>query len=140
MPLAGIATYKEYLNATGLTSGSDIVKRVAKEYSINPRLLLAILEYQSNWVYGAPQSATATNYPMGELDINKKGLYHQLVWAAGEIATGYKGWRKVLVAITFPDGTLSLAPDLNSGSAGLMYFCSKEFTHQWAVSFTKKTA
>lgn len=130
-----LATYKEYLNATGLTSGSDIVKRVAKEYSINPRLLLAILEYQSNWVYGAPQSATATNYPMGELDINKKGLYHQLVWAAGEIATGYYGWREgTVVAITFPDGTLlRLAPDLNSGSAGLMYFfAQKNLITQWA--------
>lgn len=131
-----LSTYKEYLNTTGLTSGADIVKRVAKEYSINPRLLLAVLEYQSDWVFGTPQTATASNYPMGELDVNKKGLYHQLVWAAGEIATGYYGWREgTVVAITFSDGALlRLAPDLNSGSAGLMYFYAQSHViTEWAA-------
>jgi hypothetical protein len=49
-----LSTYKVWLNSTQWTSGADVVKRVATENSINPRLLLALLEYQSGWVYGRP--------------------------------------------------------------------------------------
>ncbi|HJS29515.1 MAG TPA: LysM peptidoglycan-binding domain-containing protein, partial [Anaerolineales bacterium] len=47
-----LSTYSEYLASTGMTTGADIVQRVAIENSVNPRLLLALLEYQSHWVYG----------------------------------------------------------------------------------------
>ena len=36
-----LSTYTEYLASTGWTSGADIIGRVALEYSVNPRLLLA---------------------------------------------------------------------------------------------------
>ena len=51
--------------ADGTYSGAEIVERVALENSINPRLLLAILEYQSNWVYGSPEDAKDNLYPIG---------------------------------------------------------------------------
>jgi len=35
-------------------SGAAVVQRVADELSVNPKLLLAVLEYQSGWVFGAP--------------------------------------------------------------------------------------
>ena len=38
-------------DAEGKTqTGAQIVELVAREYSVNPRLLLAVLEYQSGWV------------------------------------------------------------------------------------------
>ena len=41
-----LSKYREYLGTTGWTSGAEIVQRVALENSVNPRLLLALLEYQ----------------------------------------------------------------------------------------------
>ncbi len=50
-----LSTYSEYLASTGKTSGADIIAKVSREYSVNPRLLLALLEYQGGWVYGQPK-------------------------------------------------------------------------------------
>ena len=46
--------YTEYLGSTGWIKGPEAIKRLAFENSINPRLLLAILEYESRWVRGQP--------------------------------------------------------------------------------------
>lgn len=118
-----LSTFSEYLGSTGNTSGADIIERVACEYSINPRLLLALLEYHSGWVYGQPTNLAQLHYPMGYVNYNHKDLYKQSVWAAGEITSGYFGWREgTVVALTFPDKSmLRLAPDLNCGTVGLMY-------------------
>ncbi|MBI3738567.1 MAG: LysM peptidoglycan-binding domain-containing protein [Chloroflexi bacterium] len=60
-----LATYREYLGSTGWTTGSDAIKRVAFENSINPRLLLALLDYESRWVRGEPVDPLHADYPMG---------------------------------------------------------------------------
>ena len=130
-----LSTYSEYLASSGNTSGAQVIKRVALEYSVNPRLLLGLLEYQSGWVYGNPISSTAQNYPFGYINSDSKGLYRQAVWAAGQIGTGYYGWREgTVVAVKFPDNTmLRLAPTLNCGTAGIMYYFSKLFEFgEWA--------
>lgn len=132
-----LSTYTEYLASTGNTSGAQVIKRVALEYSVNPRLLLSLLEYQSGWVYGNPSSSNAQLYPFGYINSDYKGLYKQAVWAAGEIGTGYYGWREgTVVAIKFPDNTLiRLAPNLNCGTAGLLYYFSKIYDlGEWAVA------
>ena len=33
------------------------------ENSTNPRLLLTLLEYQSQWVFGSPDNLAKTDYP-----------------------------------------------------------------------------
>jgi hypothetical protein len=115
-------TYKEDLS-TGPTSGADIVKLVCVENSINPRLLLALLEYKSHWVYGQPTNLAETEYPMGEVRLEQKGLYHQLSWAVSQLSIGYYGWRAgILSNLPFNDGTvLRISPGLNAGSAALQY-------------------
>ena len=52
-----LSRYKEWLGTTEWTTGAEIVQRIATENSINPRLLLALIEYQSGWVYGQPSNA-----------------------------------------------------------------------------------
>lgn len=129
-----LSTYKEYLKSTETTSGADIVARVALENSINPRLLLALLEYQSGWVYGQPGNLAQQDYPMGMIDLRKRGLYTQLVWAVKEISNGYYGWREGLITeITFTDGVSArIGPELNAGSAALQYYFSRLYnTGQW---------
>ena len=117
-----LSTYKEELSS-GPTSGAAIVKRVCLENSINPRLLLALLEYQSHWVYGQPTNLAETEYPMGRIRLEEKGLYRQLSWAVSQLSIGYYGWRAgILSSLPFNDGTIMrISPGLNAGSAAVQY-------------------
>jgi LasA protease len=57
--------YEQEVNGIKL-SGDEIVWIVARNYSVNPRLLLALLEYQSGWVTNS--NPLNTSYPMGLAD------------------------------------------------------------------------
>lgn len=100
---------------------------VAYNHSVNPRLLLALIEYQNHWVYGKPNEVQHTKYPMGLTDTTREELYEQLSWAATQLNVGYYGWRDgSLTALTFPDGSrIRLDPTLNAGSVAVQYFFSK---------------
>lgn len=117
-----LAEYSEWLASTGWTSGADIIDRIAVEYSINPRLLLAFLEFKTGWVYGHPDGAETDLFPLGYQNSMRKGLYLQLAWFASTVMDGYYGWREGRrLVVTFQDGqVLRLAPQLNAGTVGLM--------------------
>lgn len=131
-----LSSYKEW-RSSGWHDGAQVIHRVAIENSINPRLLLAITELQSHWVFGEPRSLAETDYPIGWLRVEneKKGLYYQLSWAVQQLNIGYYGWRDGTVTeLTFPDGSkLRLSPDLNAGSVALMYLFSRLYNQaEWA--------
>jgi LasA protease len=110
-------------------SGAEIVERVALEQSINPRLLLALLEYESGWISQSTVSETAAFYPMNyrERPSQIYGLYRQLEWAGKMLMTGYYGWRqRGLSATLLADGTrVGLDPTLNAGTAGVQMLLSQ---------------
>jgi LasA protease len=122
-------SYDQYLSATGWTKGADEVQRIATENSINPRLLLALIEYESGWVLGQPGNLAQDDYPLGYLDFQYQGLYRQMMWAVQELSVGYYGWRTGAVTqLTLTDGiTIRLAPDLNAGTVALQYFFAKRY-------------
>jgi hypothetical protein len=109
-----LASYVETVDETEL-SGAAIVQRVADELSVNPRLLLALLEYRSGWVFGAPADGRATAYPIGYRIPGRRGLYQELKIAATQVNQGYYGWRDgTQIETQFEDGTtLRLHPALN---------------------------
>lgn len=123
-----LATYQESVYGFGQQKGSAIVDKVAKEFAIHPRLLLALIEYQSGWVYGTPIDKFDQIYPLSFELRDTPGLYHQLVKAAGIIESGYYGWREgTVVTVDFIDGwELRLAAELNCGTVGLMHFFSSQ--------------
>jgi len=125
-----LSTYEEWFKTTQTDSGAEVVQRVAIENSINPRLLLALLEYQSGLVFGHSTDRTVLDYPMGHVDLKSKGLYRQLVWAVNQLSVGYYSWREGrLLELNFPDGgSTRLAPDLNAGSAALQYYFSRTYS------------
>lgn len=127
-----LSRYREYLGTSGNTSGADIIKRVALENSINPKLLLALLEYRSGWVYGQTSGVASADYPMGYRDQREQGLYRQLVWSMKQISIGYYAWREGrLTELQFADGsTARLAPDLNAGTVGLQYLFAKWYDQE----------
>ena len=66
-------------------SGAAIVDLVARRYSINPRLLLAVLEYQSGWLRNVSPRPETLVFPMGYSTYGWEGLFSQLSWAADQL-------------------------------------------------------
>jgi hypothetical protein len=119
-----------------MTSGADVIALIALEYSVNPRLLLAFLEYHSGWVYGFPQDQLAIDYPMGYQNEFNKDLYLQAAWFASRVMDGYYGWKEGRrLVVGFNDGRiLRLAPQLNPGTVGLMNAFTYLYPyHNWAL-------
>ncbi len=130
-----LSRHTDYTKSAGNLSGAQAVERIAIENSINPRLLLTIIELESHWVRGTPSNFAQDEYPLGYVDFHYKGLYRQMMWAVSELSNGYYGWRSgTLTEITFQDGsTVKLAPSLNAATVGLMYFFSKTRNREaWA--------
>ena len=106
-------------------SGSQIVQLVAQNYSVNPRLLVALIEYRSGWVTNPlPQNV---DYPLGYVSDYYSGLYRQAAWAADNLNRGYYLWRANAIAtLPLSDGSyVPLDPTINAGTAGVQYFLSK---------------
>ena len=106
--------------------GADIVLRVAQEYSVNPRLLLAVLEYRSGWVTNPGPSEESMTYPILYFDARRQGLYRQLAWAANNLNRGYYLWRvNAIGSWILQDGSVvPIAPTLNAGTVGVQHFFS----------------
>ncbi|MBI3159551.1 MAG: LysM peptidoglycan-binding domain-containing protein [Chloroflexi bacterium] len=115
-----LAAYREVVDGEALT-GAQIVARIGREYSLNPRLLLAVLEHQSGWVAGSAVRLDDLAFPIGYRDPNRSGLYLQLAWAADVLNFGYYAWRvNALPGFAASDGLLIPAdPTLNAGTAAL---------------------
>jgi LasA protease len=119
-----LASYSEEVGGEVL-SGADIIERVAQNYSVNPRLLLALLEHQSGWVTQVEPANTF--YPLGLNDDWHEGLYLQLTWGADTLNRGYYLWRaNALATWVLADGNiLPIDPTINAGTAGVQHFFSK---------------
>ena len=107
-------------------SGAEIVSLVARQYSVNPRLLLAVLEYQSGWVTKSNPAAETRDYPIGIREPLRKGLYRQLAWAANNLNRGYYLWTvNGISAWILADGAvIPINTTINAGTAGVQYFFS----------------
>lgn len=119
-----LATYREYLGSTGWMTGAAEIERIAYENSVNPRLLLALLDFEARWVRGAPVDEFHETYPLGYENFLHKGMFMQLAWAINQLSTGYYGWRAGTVTeLTFRDETTyQLDPSLNAGTVAIMYY------------------
>jgi murein DD-endopeptidase MepM/ murein hydrolase activator NlpD len=129
-----LSTYREYLKSTGWMSGAGEIERLAYENSVNPRLLLAILDYEAHWVRGRPENDFRIDYPLAQEDFRYKGMFMQLVWGITQLSTGYYDWRAgKLTELTFQDGNkLRIDPTLNAGTVGLMYYFARNHTlNEW---------
>ena len=102
-------------------SGVEIVQLLAHDYSVNPRLLLAVLEYQSGWVTLANPAPETRDYPIGVQDTYRKGLYRQLAWAANNLNLGYYLWRVNAVGgwVLTSGNVVPIDPTINAGTAGV---------------------
>ncbi len=118
-----IRTYRETVEGEDLDAAA-IIARVAGNYSVNPRLLLSLLEYQSHWLSQASPPPRAQKYPLGWNDPRREGLWKQLNWAANELNRGYYLWRVGgLGAFVLADSQLVRAQAaVNAATAGVQHF------------------
>jgi LasA protease len=131
-----LVRYEEEMGDLTL-SGVQIVQLIARDFSVNPRLLLAAIEYQSGWVTNTNPRSNTLKYPMGWADSNREGLYKQLAWAANELNRGYYLWRvNVIATWVLADGVVvPIDPTINAGTAGVQHFFAQLYGKQlWEKS------
>lgn len=124
-----LKNHREYAGDKWRT-GAEFVDFVATEFSVSPRLLLAILEYQTH-ALSDPNGPPEGDYPLGYEEMYHKGLNNQLVWAANALNNGFYGWRAgSLRQFTRSDGTLEVPdPWQNAGTVALQYYFSQIMDH-----------
>ena len=112
-----LANYSETVNGIPL-SGADIVDHLARQYSVGPRVLLALLEYYGGWV---TQLQPPAAYPMGIANPYGERLYLQMSWVASRVNMGYYDYKRAgVVAVRFRDWNRALIPaGSNAGTAGI---------------------
>ena len=128
-----LADYEE-LMTRGMTPGHEILQQLAIGHSINPRILLTMMEFASGWVTHNNLPKDEIFYPMGYVHPDRGGLFDQTVWAVRQLNIGYYGWRAgTLSQLTFSDGTtLRLSPFLNAGTVAVMYALAQIHTYdEW---------
>jgi LasA protease len=109
-------------------SGAEMVDYVATNYSINPRLLIAILEYQ-----GGALSKNEPPVRRNLLGFNRPyydSPYLQIVLAANTLNNGYYGWRIGDLLEFEQINHILIRPDpwQNAGSVAVQYYYSKVFS------------
>ena len=126
-----LAGYTEVLSPTQpAKAGWEIVALYARAYSLNPRLLLALLEHQSGALSNPTPDPFLLKHPLAVASsAMEAGLSHQLGWVSNQLNYGYYGWRLgSVLSFGLADGPVRYgAGNLNAGSfavarvLGLMY-------------------
>ncbi len=121
-----LASYTQDVNGETLDA-AQVIQRIAQDYSVSPRLLLAVLEYRSGWVTN-PNSLSPDpslgETPFGYIDTWYVGLYRQLAWASIHLNSGFYRWRVNSVTDwVLADGSVvPVDPTINAGTAGVQNF------------------
>jgi murein DD-endopeptidase MepM/ murein hydrolase activator NlpD len=130
-----LSSYQEDVDGSNL-DGAQIIKLVSQNYSVNPRLLLAILEYRSGWLTKSQPASITLEYPLGFYDSWHVGLYRQLTWAANTLNSGFYLWNvNALPNVILIDGTMvPMATTINSGTAAVQsLFANLDDYYTWQV-------
>ncbi len=129
--------YSETVDEVQL-AGVEVINKVAREYSVNPRLLLTLLEYLGGWVTNPRPNAEQIAYPF-RYDQNPtyKGLYRQLEFAANNLNKGFYLWQaNALPSFILLDGSyITPDPTVNAGTAPE---CNTSLVKSWAGKTGKK--
>jgi LasA protease len=118
-----LAKYTQDVNGETLTA-AQAVMRAAQNYSVNPRILLALLEYRSGWLTKPNPDPALNEQPFGFNDAWYHGLFRQLEWAAIQLNSGFYRWNSNAVkSWVLADGSVvPVDPTINAGTAGVQNF------------------
>lgn len=107
-------------------SGLEVLEEVTLENAISPKLLLALLEYQTQSITNEKPKLMLNESYIGALGW-RTSLDHQLSWTANTLTYGYYQWKNNrLNAFTLSDDTVvAVDPSVNAGTAAVQYLFSK---------------
>ncbi|MBZ0298259.1 MAG: LysM peptidoglycan-binding domain-containing protein [Anaerolineae bacterium] len=114
-----------------LLNAADVVERVSLEFSVDARILLALLEYRARWLSSINPDEETRLHPLGAgpnaSGVERDGLYRQLTWAADQLNAGYYGWKyRDLTTLEFENGErLRFAAGLNAATVAVQYMLSQ---------------
>lgn len=113
-----LAGYSERVNGIPL-SGAEIIEHLARQFSVGPRVMLALLEYYSGWVT-QPQPTAAR--PLGIGNPYADSLYRQMSWMAAMVNQGYYNYKRSgITTVKFYRGGRALVPaGMNAGTVGIL--------------------
>jgi LasA protease len=101
-----LQNFNTYVSGANRT-GAQVVDMIATQYSISPRLLLALLEFHSGALSQPTPTLEEQQYPMGYRNRRYSGFYQQLAWTANILNNGYYNWRQGrLTTLEFSNGRL----------------------------------
>ena len=123
--------YTEVVDGEEL-GGAEIVQMVAEKYSVNPRLLLAIMEYQGGWLTMPERGANRYTYELGYERLGYEGMHSQLSWVADQLNRGYYQWRAGWAGpLILGDGTaVNPGPGLNAGTAAVQWLFAQLYPNE----------
>ncbi len=111
----------------GRFSAGDIIKRVSLEYSVDPRILIAVLEYAAGMLTESALDEETLLFPLRQPDtiyrLQRAGLYNQVSWLADQLNQGYYGWKyRGETVLELEDGSrLLYEPNLNAGTVAVQH-------------------
>ncbi len=114
-----LSTYYETVDGQELT-GPQVVERVATQFSVGPRLLLALLEHYGGWVSNPTPTDEQLRLPLGSRNPKGGSLYQAMSFTANRINAGYYGYKRDgFWVFQLPDGSLAVTPQgVNAGTVG----------------------
>ena len=125
---------KDYREDAGSVnrSAAELIDIVATIFSISPRALLVLLEYQTGAL--SQPGPRSVDYPLGHVDENSVELYRKLVYAGNILNAGYYGWRTGgLTQLVFPDYTIERPdPWQNAATVAFQYYYSLNSQGEYA--------
>ena len=108
-------------------TGSQIIERVSREYSVDARILLAFIEHYAGLVTEGGADEERQLYPLLPPDPSsgrlRAGLYSQLSWLADQLNKGYydRKYRGATILETAEGERLFYHSELEAGSVALQF-------------------
>ena len=111
-------------------SGAEVIQYISDSFSVDPRLMLALLEYQTGALSNPTPPENVDEYLMGYADFYHKGLAQQMIWVVNRLNNGYYGWRDgSLTTYYHQDGRIERPdPWQNAASVALQYYYAEVLT------------
>jgi murein DD-endopeptidase MepM/ murein hydrolase activator NlpD len=115
-----LATYHQVVNGEEL-GGAQIIERVSEQFSVGPRLLLALLEHYGSWVTNPTPTDEQLNMPLGSHNPRGGNLHQAMEFTANRINAGYYGYKRDGFWIFhLPDRSQAVtAQGINAGTVGV---------------------
>jgi hypothetical protein len=116
----------------GTRTAAEIIDYVAVQYSISPKVLLALLEYMGGGCSNPVLEEFDKDHILGLTSNFWRGVYLQLSYASNILNDGYYRWRDGdLIEFELEDGSL-VRPDpwQNAASVALQYYFSQVMNPQ----------